>query len=60
MRIIQRLINNGQFEQALRYAEELIYQKAYEHSGNNQSLTARLLGVSRGTVITKLKLAGRI
>jgi transcriptional regulator with PAS, ATPase and Fis domain len=55
MRHIQTLINEKQFEQALIEAEKYIYLAAYEHSGRNQSATARILGVSRGTVIAKLK-----
>jgi len=54
MHNIQKLINAKQFRQALIEAEKHIYLAAHEHSGRNQSATARLLGVARGTVISKL------
>ena len=49
------LLNNKQFKEALEYSEKQVYLQAYRYSGNNQSATARLLGVARGTVIAKLK-----
>lgn len=55
MKNITNLINNKKFREALATAEEEIYKAAYIYSGHNQSETARLLGVARGTVITKLK-----
>jgi DNA-binding NtrC family response regulator len=54
MKSVQKLINTKQFEQALEEAERHVYLAAYIHSGQNQSETARLLGVARGTVISKL------
>ncbi len=51
----QQLLNNKQFKQALEAAEREIYLEAYEATGRNQVVTARLLGVSRGTFRTKLK-----
>lgn len=51
-----RLLNNKQFKQALESAEREIYLLAYEYTRNNQLATSKLLGVSRGTLISKLKL----
>ncbi len=55
MNNLRRLINTGQFELALKEAESLIYLAAFTAARRNQSETARLLGVARGTVISKLK-----
>ena len=52
---IFKLINNKQFKCALLEAEKTIYLAAYAHTSQNQAATARLLGVARGTAITKLK-----
>ena len=49
------LIRDKQFKTALEAAEQKIYMEAYEYTGRNQSVTAKLLGVSRGTFRTKLK-----
>ena len=55
MRRVVRLLNMKQFADALDSAEKEIYLAAYKHAGWNQAETARLLGISRGTVIRKLK-----
>lgn len=55
MKNIQKLLDNKQFKQALESAEREIYLAAYEATGRNQSVAAKLLGVSRGTFRTKLK-----
>lgn len=52
---IDTLLNTKRFKQALEAAEREITIKAYEYSGRNQSVTAKLLGVSRGTLIRRLK-----
>lgn len=43
------------FAQALEKAERDIYVKAYKYCKNNQSATAKALGVARGTFLTKMK-----
>ena len=43
------------FKTALESAERDIYLKAYKYTSYNQSATAKLLGVSRTTLISKLK-----
>lgn len=48
----QMIIN---YKEALETAEKKIYLAAYNSTGGNQAATARLFGVSRGTVIKKLK-----
>jgi DNA-binding protein Fis len=55
MHIINKLLNNKQFKQALDEAEKEIYLAALKHAGNNQVQTAKLLGVARGTLIKRLK-----
>lgn len=55
MKSVINLINTMQFKQALEEAEKKIYMTAYRHTNCNQSKTARLLGVSRGTLISKIK-----
>lgn len=55
MNNVQRLINNKQFKWALDAAEKEIYLAAYTSTGRNQKRAAELLGVSRGTFITRLK-----
>jgi len=52
---VVRHLNNKQFEQALNAAEEEIYSAAYLYAEGNQVLSARLLGVSRGTFINRMK-----
>jgi DNA-binding NtrC family response regulator len=49
------LIKAHQFKQALEVAEQEIYLKAYDSTGKNESATARLLGVSRTTLRSKLR-----
>ena len=53
--IVKGLVEDKQFKTALTAAEQTIYMAAYEYTGRNQSVTAKLLGVSRGTFRTKLK-----
>ena len=48
-------INTKQFKLALEFAEKEAYIKAYTYNNMNQSKTAHSLGVSRSTVIYKLK-----
>lgn len=55
MHEIRRLLNTKQFAAALQRAEAVIYQAAYHHTGYNQSVAAKLLGVSRGTFRSRLK-----
>lgn len=55
MKHITYMINNKLFKQALSSVEKEIYMAAYKYTGENQSETARLLGVARGTLISKLK-----
>lgn len=43
------------FKNALKESERDIYLKAYKYTSFNQSATAKLLGVSRTTLISKLK-----
>lgn len=57
---INKLLNNKQFAAALAEAEREIYLAAFKFSGGNQSETARLMNVSRGTLISKLKRFGHI
>lgn len=44
------------FKKALENAERDIYLTAYKYADYNQSETARLLGVSRTTLINRLKM----
>lgn len=55
MHHIVKLLNTKQFKEALQESEKAIYLAAYKFTGGNQSQTAKLLGVARGTVITKLR-----
>ena len=55
MKHIQYLVNNKMFKQALERAEQEIYRAALSYTGYNESATAKLLGVARGTLRTKLK-----
>lgn len=50
-----QLLNTKQFQRALEYAEHEVYMKAYGYTSFNQSKTARLLGISRTTLIARLK-----
>ena len=49
------LISKNAFKQALEHAEREIFLRAYHHAKYNQVVTAKLLGVSRGTLRTRLK-----
>ena len=51
----RRLLNKNLFRQALEFAEKEVYLAAFEHARENKTETARLLNVSRNTVIEKLK-----
>ena len=51
---------NKQFAEALRVAERTIYLDAYKYTSKNQVQTARLLGISRGTLRSRLKLYGEL
>lgn len=55
MNKVIQLLNNMKYAEALQEAEKHIYLSAYKFAGGNQSVTARLLGVARGTVINKLR-----
>ena len=52
---LRYLLNNKLFKEALDSAEKEIYSAAYEYTGHNQVKTAKLLGVARGTLISRLK-----
>ena len=52
------LLNTLQFKEALENAEKEVYLAAYKYAGGNQSRTAKLLGVARGTLISKVKQFG--
>lgn len=52
---ISIIISSSHLDTALKQADCEVYKLAYEVSGRNQSKAAKLLGVSRGTFITKLK-----
>ena len=54
----QKYINSKQFKEALHWAEKEVYLHAYAFTNGNQSATAKLLNVARGTVINKLKQFG--
>lgn len=55
---IIQLLNTLQYAAALQEAEKEIYLAAYKYAGGNQSHTAKLLGVARGTLISKVKQFG--
>jgi DNA-binding protein Fis len=48
------------FSAALEKAERDIYVKAYKYHKQNQTLTAKSLGVARGTFLTKMKHWGEL
>lgn len=52
---IIQLLNTLQFKEALENAEKEVYLAAYKYAGGNQSRTAKLLGVARGTLISKVR-----
>lgn len=52
--------SNKSFSEALEKAEKDIYIRAYKYHGENQTLAAKSLGVSRGTFITKMKKWGEL
>lgn len=58
MRNINKLLNTLQFKAALENAEKEVYLAAYKYTGGNQSRTAKLLGVARGTLISKVRKFG--
>jgi len=49
-----QLLNKKQFKEALDEAEKEVYLKAFEYSKGNKSEAARLLRISRGTLMKKL------
>jgi DNA-binding protein Fis len=53
-------LNTNQFAAALAHAEHEIYIAAYKFTDFNQVRTAKLLGVARGTLRTKLKRWGAL
>lgn len=55
MRNVTQLLNGLNFKDALVSAEKEVYLAAYQFAGGNQSKAAKLLGVSRGTLISKAK-----
>jgi len=55
MQNVIRYLNNKQFALALACAEQTIYMLALKDANGNQSKAARLLGVSRTTLISKIK-----
>ncbi len=55
MNNLDMLMQQKMYKVALCESEKHIYQTAYKESGHNQAKTARLLGVARGTLISKLK-----
>lgn len=59
MHIINKLLNNKQFADALNAAEKEIYLAALKYAKNNQVQAAKLLGIARGTLIRRLKQWGR-
>lgn len=48
------------FAAALEKAERDIYLKAYKYCKYNQTVTAKSLGVARGTFLTKMKKWGEL
>lgn len=60
MNNIIHLLNTFRFNEALNEAEKTIYLAAYKYAGGNQSRTAKLLGVARGTLISKVKQFGLV
>lgn len=57
---VSYLLNNKMFKQALERAEQDIYNAALLHTIHNESAAARLLGVSRGTLRSRLKKWGNV
>lgn len=58
---IRRKLNGGiDFAAALEKAERDIYVKAYKYHKHNQTLSAKSLGVARGTFLTKMKHWGEL
>ncbi len=55
MNAYRQLLNTRQFKSALAHAEQEVYIEAYKYTDFNQSATARLLGISRTTLISRLK-----
>ena len=55
MNNVLRMLNTKQFKEALHEAEKQVILAAFNHAGGNQAKTARLLGVSRGTLINRFK-----
>lgn len=53
-------LNNKQFKEALNYAEHEVILSAFAYTRYNQVRTAQLLGISRGTLRSRLKLYGEL
>lgn len=53
---IESLLVHKMYRAALQSSEQAIFLSAYEHAKKNQVQTAKLLGVSRGTLISRLKI----
>ena len=49
-----------QFKEALAFAEREVVLQAYQYARFNQVRTAQLLGISRGTLRSRLKLYGEL
>jgi DNA-binding NtrC family response regulator len=51
-------LKRNKFKEALNEAQKEVYSRAYAHHDFNQSKTALVLEVSRGTFIDRLKSLG--
>jgi len=52
---VTRLLNKHDFKGALELAEQEIILSALRYTGGNKRRCAQLLGLSRGTLYTKLR-----
>lgn len=55
MKYVQYLLNTHQFKQALQQSEKEIVLQCLKHCNYNETRAAKLLGVARGTLRSKLK-----
>lgn len=55
MKTLDLLLKHNMYKAALKSSEQAIFMAAYGHANQNQVRTAKLLGVSRGTLISRLK-----
>ncbi len=53
-----KTLHTTEFKDLLHNAEKEVYLRAYKHAKGNQTQAALLLGVSRGTLRTKVKAFG--